>query len=393
MTGDDKKVAAHLKKLNKRAVARLCRRAARRCPRLQPRLRRRSPSSTSARRRRPDEGGALPATARPGNRLVDLAPRLRPLDRRLLRAPGRGRAAPLLRLPRPADRGRPPGARAAEGARRGGDWAGGGAGRPATLLPLAAGVPGGLGPAGGFDVVLGNPPWERVKLAGAGVLRGARAGDRAAPKRRRGRDDPGASAGAQSALFDAFQRARHMPRPSAASSTATAGRFPLRRGDVNTYSALRRAVARGIGPNGRAGVIVPDRHRHRRHEQALLRLAGRAWTPGEPLRLREPGGTLPRRASLVQVLPPDDDRTWGRAGVHRRLFPAPAGGATRGRPPLHPDRGGDRPPQPEHAHLPGLPHRPRRGDHQADLPGRAGPGARGAAGDQPLGRDVQAHVQ
>ena len=38
---------------------------------------------------------------------------------------------------------------------------------------------------GGFDVVLGNPPWERIKIQEAGVLCLSRTGDRRGAQRRR----------------------------------------------------------------------------------------------------------------------------------------------------------------------------------------------------------------
>ena len=44
------------------------------------------------------------------------------------------------------------------------------------VLPLAAGVPGGVR-RGGFDCVLGNPPWERVKIQEKEWFRRSQPGD------------------------------------------------------------------------------------------------------------------------------------------------------------------------------------------------------------------------
>mgnify|MGYP001182008205 CR=1 FL=1 len=132
---------------------------------------------------------------------------------------------------------------------------------------------------GGFDVVLGNPPWERIKLqeqeffaalspeiAGAPnkaarekLIRSLAAAPEGTPDR---------------TLFDDFQQAKRTAE--AASEFArvpeveevkvgkriekhfVGGRFPLTgRGDVNTYALFAELFSRLAGPKGRAGVIVP----------------------------------------------------------------------------------------------------------------------------------------
>jgi len=110
---------------------------------------------------------------------------------------------------------------------------------------------------GGFDVVLGNPPWERIKLQEQEFFATrdpeiARAPTAAARKRlirELRRTNPG--------LWRAYRDALH-----AAESTGRflrgSGQYPLTgRGDINTYSVFAERMHRLLKPGGRAGVIVP----------------------------------------------------------------------------------------------------------------------------------------
>ncbi|OGP20086.1 MAG: hypothetical protein A2X91_09880 [Deltaproteobacteria bacterium GWB2_65_81] len=118
----------------------------------------------------------------------------------------------------------------------------------------------GVGPhgwTGGFDVVLGNPPWERLKLQEQEYFAERRPdianAPNAAARRRMIRDldmeDP--------VLFheykDALRKAEgesHIAR--------NAGIFPLcGRGDVNTYALFAEQFLNLMSPDGRAGIIVP----------------------------------------------------------------------------------------------------------------------------------------
>ncbi|ANK82134.1 MAG: restriction endonuclease [Rhizobiales bacterium NRL2] len=119
---------------------------------------------------------------------------------------------------------------------------------------------------GGFDVVLGNPPWERIKLQEKEFF-AARDADiasapNAAARTRKINALRDAEAGTpQRALWDAFQAEK---RFSDAISTFArvdgedGGRFPFTgTGDVNTYQLFAELFSCLAGPNGRAGVIVP----------------------------------------------------------------------------------------------------------------------------------------
>ena len=110
---------------------------------------------------------------------------------------------------------------------------------------------------GGFDVVIGNPPWERVKLQEREFFaeRSPLIADaRNAAERKRmiallERSDP--------SLWQAFREAlrrsdgeSHLLRNS--------GRYPLAgRGDINTYAVFAELMRSVIGPRGRQGVILP----------------------------------------------------------------------------------------------------------------------------------------
>jgi hypothetical protein len=111
---------------------------------------------------------------------------------------------------------------------------------------------------GGFDVVLGNPPWERIKLQekewfAARVPEVANAQNAAARKRmidRLEEENP--------ALYTAFMEDRrkaegesHLVRDSK--------RFPLcGRGDVNTYAVFAETNRQIVSPRGKVGCIVPS---------------------------------------------------------------------------------------------------------------------------------------
>ena len=111
---------------------------------------------------------------------------------------------------------------------------------------------------GGFDVVLGNPPWERIKLQEQEWFVARRpeiaTAPNAAARKRMIRalvqEDPALHA----AYLEDLRRAdgeSHLIRSS--------GRFPLcGRGDVNTYSIFAETNCSIISPTGRIGCIVPS---------------------------------------------------------------------------------------------------------------------------------------
>ncbi|MEF9907159.1 Eco57I restriction-modification methylase domain-containing protein [Streptomyces sp. P9-A2] len=121
------------------------------------------------------------------------------------------------------------------------------------------GVQPGTGWAGGFDAVVGNPPWERVKLQeqeffGQRDPRIAEAKNAAARKRLISELRNDADGARLYAEFEAAKRRTegesHFLRLS--------NRYLLTgRGDINTYAVFAETDRMLTGPRGRTGVIVP----------------------------------------------------------------------------------------------------------------------------------------
>lgn len=113
-----------------------------------------------------------------------------------------------------------------------------------------------FGDRGGFDVVLGNPPWEKVKLsekeffaARAPEIANLAGAKRKAAILRLEVEDPDLWRIYQSALRQA-EGESHFIRSS--------NRYPLcGRGDVNTYAVFAEAMRDAVSSTGRAGIIVP----------------------------------------------------------------------------------------------------------------------------------------
>jgi hypothetical protein len=112
--------------------------------------------------------------------------------------------------------------------------------------------------SGGFDVVLGNPPWERIKIQekewfaqrNPDIANAANAAQRRRMIAALQYDDP--------ATYNAFMEDQrqatgesHVVRDS--------GRYPLcGRGDVNTYTIFAETMRLIINPIGQVGCIVPS---------------------------------------------------------------------------------------------------------------------------------------
>jgi hypothetical protein len=120
--------------------------------------------------------------------------------------------------------------------------------------------------AGGFDVVLGNPPWDRIKLQEQEFF-AARAPDvagapNAAERGRRIAALRNAESGSRERrLYEAFEMAKRAAEAASIFARVPGeegGRFPRTgRGDVNTYSLFAELFASATSNRGRAGAIVP----------------------------------------------------------------------------------------------------------------------------------------
>ncbi|MDZ7338047.1 MAG: N-6 DNA methylase [candidate division KSB1 bacterium] len=126
---------------------------------------------------------------------------------------------------------------------------------PEVFSPLPLGE--GPGVRAGFDVILANPPWERIKLQeqeffASRDVRIAQAPNAAARKRlieRLPQDNP--------ALWEEYRRALHTAE-SASRFLRASGDYPLTgRGDINTYSVFAERIRQLLAPHGRAGIILP----------------------------------------------------------------------------------------------------------------------------------------
>ena len=147
----------------------------------------------------------------------------------------------------------------------------------------------------GFDVILGNPPWERIKLQEQEFFESRDDAIRNAPNAAARKkliaalktsDKPG-----DRQLFQAYEDAL---RASECESTfiRTSTSYPLTgRGDVNTYFDLRRTHGEANSDEWTGRHHCPDRHRDRRHKQVLLRLARRREPDRVAVRFRKPRKT------------------------------------------------------------------------------------------------------
>ena len=112
---------------------------------------------------------------------------------------------------------------------------------------------------GGFDVVLGNSPWERIKLQEKEFF-----GARPEPQARDVADAPNKAARQRlidalpTRLADDFERTRRNAESSSL-FVRQSGRFPLAgRGDVNNYAAFAELDRELISATGRVGMICPS---------------------------------------------------------------------------------------------------------------------------------------
>ena len=114
---------------------------------------------------------------------------------------------------------------------------------------------------GGFDVMLGNPPWERIKLQEQEFFAPrspeiAEASNAAARTKLINALETSGNPAARR-LYQQFQLAKQSAEGASAFARLS-GRFPLSgRGDVNLYALFAEHFAKAISSQGRAGVIVP----------------------------------------------------------------------------------------------------------------------------------------
>ncbi|MFI6434135.1 Eco57I restriction-modification methylase domain-containing protein [Streptomyces sp. NPDC050759] len=125
----------------------------------------------------------------------------------------------------------------------------------------AVGVDERTGWGGGFSCVLGNPPWERVKLQEQEFFatrseKIATAANKAA-RERLIRALATSEERAERDLLKDFVAAKRVAE-GVSHLLRDSGRFPLAgRGDVNTYAVFAETASHGIAPHGRFGLVLP----------------------------------------------------------------------------------------------------------------------------------------
>ncbi|MCI4042320.1 DNA methyltransferase [Streptomyces sp. TRM75563] len=112
---------------------------------------------------------------------------------------------------------------------------------------------------GGFDCVLGNPPWERIKLQEQEFFAqrdaAIAAAKNAAVRKKQISALKDSSEGTQ--LYAEFEAAKRRAEGES-HFMRNSGRYPLTgRGDINTYAVFAETDRALTGPRGRTGVIVP----------------------------------------------------------------------------------------------------------------------------------------
>ncbi|MFP4566619.1 MAG: Eco57I restriction-modification methylase domain-containing protein, partial [Spirochaetaceae bacterium] len=110
----------------------------------------------------------------------------------------------------------------------------------------------------GFDCVLGNPPWERVKLQEQEWFAQRDPDIAAAPNADARKKLIAELTGGNPGLHEEFLRARRHAEGIAHFLHAS-GRYPLcGRGDINTYSVFTEHGRDAAAPAGRTGMVVPS---------------------------------------------------------------------------------------------------------------------------------------
>jgi hypothetical protein len=115
-----------------------------------------------------------------------------------------------------------------------------------------------LGWKGGFDVVLSNPPWERIKIQEQEWFAQRKPDIAKAPNAAARRKMIKELAEGDAILFRTFQEDRRTAEGES-QLVRRSGRFPLcGRGDVNTYSLFAELDRQLIATSGRVGIIIPS---------------------------------------------------------------------------------------------------------------------------------------
>lgn len=113
-------------------------------------------------------------------------------------------------------------------------------------------------PDAGFDAVVGNPPWERIKLQENEFFAGRSPAIAHAPKASDRKKLIAALPQSDPALWEAYEAARDRAEQTQA-FVHRSGFFPLMgRGDTNLYAVFAEKALQLVSPTGRVGLLVPS---------------------------------------------------------------------------------------------------------------------------------------
>jgi hypothetical protein len=113
-------------------------------------------------------------------------------------------------------------------------------------------------PGGGFDCVIGNPPWERLKLQEREFFAFSAPGIAGAVSAARRRQLIAELQTANPELFARYTAAKEAADRTLA-HVRQSGAFPLTaRGDINTYMLFAELARKLVAPSGRVGLLVPS---------------------------------------------------------------------------------------------------------------------------------------
>jgi hypothetical protein len=109
----------------------------------------------------------------------------------------------------------------------------------------------------GFDVILGNPPWEHVELKEEEFFSQRDAVVSGAPNAAARKKAIASLTSSNPGLHKEYEAAARLVEGER-HLLASTGRFPLcARGRINTYAVFAESMRDAVSPNGRMGIIVP----------------------------------------------------------------------------------------------------------------------------------------
>ena len=226
----------------------------------------------------------------------------------------------------------------------------------------------------GFDCVIGNPPWERLKVQEREFFAFSAPEIAGAVSAATRREKIAELQAANPDLYAAYRQAQDAAERTVTYSR-TSGQYPLTgRGDINTYMLFAELAQRIVAPKGRVGLLVPSG------------IATDATTKEFFSGLME-SQVLIRLYDFENKAPafPDVHRSFkfcilvfgGREVTDEigrfRLLCASSGRPRREKTSHRAFQEGPGASEPYHADLPDLPQPPRRRNHQGSLSQRAGP--------------------